>query len=362
MSIKRIQPEEAATRAVTALGLDPDEVGLYSREGICAALRRAASFLCPASPRQLVDAVLDTLTPLEPGIARGEVADALDTLVGAGDLLELRATGSRTRLLFLGPPSYVEKQPGHYLLTGIRPHAGALVDEQSLGANVAYEAHTRAVILDPAGATEALAAAGLHRVTREQWTRAPRQEPARAAVEAARERLRSVRAPGQVSGLTVIDPTASVRYYKGRWREPLPSDEGMFVGRRPQTYGAPIWCVVELAGGVPQAVLDLPLDASIAPGWDDARRLQAALDAHRGNPQVLRARPTGQSGNDDWIFDFFGPLPTWAERYLDLAGLPVSKSREALFSYRVPDGAESTTRMFLANALWMQPTEEDQEK
>lgn len=359
MSIQRIERDEVATRAVAVLGLDPEVVDLYSREGICAALRRAASFLCPASPRQLVDAVLDSLNPLHSGIERDEVDAALDGLIGVGDLLELRASGARTRLLFLGPPSYVEKQPGRYLLTGIRPHAGLLVDEDSLGSAVAYEAHTRTVILDGTSADEGLAAAGLHRVTREQWTKAPRQEPAESVIEKTRNQLAGARAPGQVTGLMVIDSTTSVRYYKGRWREPLPSDQGMFVGRRPQAYGAPMWCVVDLAAGVPQAVLDLPLDASVAPGWDDARRLQAALDAHRASPQFLRVRPTGQPG-DDWIFDFFGPLPTWAERYLDLAGLPVTKSHGALFTYRVPDGADSATRTFLANALWMQATEEVQ--
>ena len=359
MSIQRIEPDEVATRAVAVLGLDPEVVDLYSREGICAGLRRAASFLCPASPRQLVDAVLDTLNPLHSGIERDEVADALDTLIGVGDLLELRASGAPTRLLFLGPPSYVEKQPGHYLLTGIRPHAGLLVDEDSLGSAVAYEAHTRTMILDSTGAAEALAAAGLHRVTREQWTKAPRQEPAESVIEKTRNQFAGARAPGQVTGLMVIDSTTSLRYDKGRWREPLPNDEGMFVGRRPQTYGSPIWCVVDLDGGVPQAVLDLPLDASVAPGWDDARRLQAALDAHRGSPQFARARPAGRPG-DDWIFDFFGPLPSWAERYLDLAGLPVTKSQGALFSYRVPGGAKSVIRTLLANRLWMQVTEEVQ--
>ena len=359
MSIQRVEPNEVATRAVSILGLDPDVIDLFAPEGVCASLRRAASFLCPASPRQLVDAVLDAFAPLRPNIDRDDVADALDALVGAGDLLELRTSAARTRLLFLGPPSYVEKQPGHFLLLGIRPNAGPLVDEESLGSTVTYESHARTIVLDADSAFEDLAAAGLHRLTREQWTRAPRQDVAAAVLKQARDRLSSARAPGQVKGLMIIDPTATVRYYKGRWREPATPDQGMFVGRRPQAYGAPIWCLVDLVDGVPQAVLDLPLDASVAPGWDDARRLQAALDANRGSPQLFRARSTGQPG-DDWIFDFFGPLPSWADRYLDLAGRPVTKSPGALFSYRVPDGAETEARALLSNALWMQATEEVQ--
>lgn len=359
MSIQRIERDEVATRAVSILGLDEAAVDIFSPEGLWASLRRAASFLCPASPRQLVDAVLDALTPLNADLKREELNEALDMLVGSGDLLELRPSGTRTRLLFFGPPSYVEKQPGHFLLLGIRPNAGPIVDEESLGAIVAHEAHTRSVVLDPGGAAEALARAGLHRLTREQWTKAPRQEEAAAVVERARERLGSARAPGQISGLTFIDPTTSVRYYKGRWREPNKSDRGIFVGRRPQAYGAPIWCAVEFADGVPQAVVDLPVDSSVAPGWDEARQLQASLDAERGSPQVFRVRPTGQPGGNS-TFDFFGPLPSWAERYLDLTGMPVPKSQGALFSYRVPEGAESGTKTFLSKSLWMQVTEEVQ--
>lgn len=359
MSIERLERSEATARAVGVLGLDPTAVDLVSPEGLCASLRRAASFWCPASPRQLVDAVLDALTPLSPGIERDELAEALDMLIGAGDLLELRASGSRTRLLFLGPPSYVEKRPGHYVLLGIRPNAEALVDEESLGSPVSYESHTRTVVLDETSASESLAAAGLHQLTREQWTKAPRQEAAAKVVDQARDRLRRAISPGQVTGLTLIDSTTPVRYYKGRWREPLATDQGMFVARRPQAYGAPIWCVVDVADGVPQAVVDLPLAGSVAPGWDDARRLQAALDADRGSPQVFGTRSTEAGGA--WVFDFFGPLPSWTERYLDLTGLPVARSRGALLSYRVPGGALSETRAFLADALWMQAIEEVQE-
>jgi len=248
-------------------------------------------------------------------------------LVSSGDLLELRQTGAHARLLFLGPPSYVEKQAGEFLLLGVRPNAAALIDVDSLGAEIIYEAHTRSVVLDPDSAVKVLGALGLHRLTREQWTRSPRQETAAIIVAQARERLAAVRSPGQVNGLSIIDSAAPVRYYKGRWRDPVSRDSGIFVGRRPQAYGAPIWCAVEIADGLPQAVLDMPVDSAVAPGWDEARRLQAAIDAERGGPQQYRVIETAQAG-DQRLFDFFGPLPSWAERYLDLTGLPVLKSRE----------------------------------
>lgn len=359
MSIERIDRDEVATRAVSVLGLDAGLIELLSIEGVCASLRRAASFLCPASPRQLVDAVLDALTPLRPDFQRDHVDEALKRLIATGDLLELSEADTHRRLLYLGPPSYVEKHPGHFLLLGIRPNADPLIDAESLGAAVTHKGHIRTITLDTHIASEALAAAGLQRLTRKQWARAPRQDSAATVVDKARARLRRAGGAGRISGLTVIDSTKSVRYYKGRWREPLPTDQGMFLGRRPQAYGARIWCLVDLADGFPRAALDLPVDASAAPGWDEGRRLQAAIDAHRGSPQVFRSRPTGVR-DDTLIFDFFGPLPSWAERYLDLVGLPVTKSQGALFSYRVPGGAGSDTRAFLSDALWMLEIEEVQ--
>ena len=64
MTVQRIERGEVATRAQEVLGLDAAGVDLFSTEGLCASLRRAASFLCPASPRQIVDAVLEALAPL----------------------------------------------------------------------------------------------------------------------------------------------------------------------------------------------------------------------------------------------------------------------------------------------------------
>lgn len=356
MSLQRVDRDEVVARAVDILGLDASVIDLFSKEGLCASTRRAASFLCPASPRQIVDAVLDVLKPLMPGLERDEVNGALDSLVGVGDLLELHPSGGRTRLLFLGPPSYVEKQPGHFLLLGVRPSAGPIVDEGSLGAMVIYESHTRSIDLDPADAIDALAGAGLHRLSRGQWAKEPRREAAATIVKKAREQLGASRAPGEISGLILIDPAAPVRYYKGRWRVPVATDQGLFVGRRPQAHGAPVWCAVEFAGGVPQAVLDLPVDSTVAPGWDEARRLQAALDAERGSAQVFRVRRAGQPGGDH-IFDFFGPLPSWAERYLALTSLPIQRSPGSLFSYRVPEGAQGDVEEFLSKSLWMRVTE-----
>ena len=357
MSVQRIEREEVIATALGILGLDEHAVDLFSMEGICVSLRRSASFLCPASPRQIVDSVVEVLRPLLPDLQRDTVIAALELLVGAGDLVELRPSGDRTRLLYLGPPSYVEKQPGCYLILGIRPNGRPIVGEESIDSAVTYASHTRSVSLDPHEASEIFASAGLHRVTPEQWCKAPRGDAPAMVIAQTRQRLGSSRAVGEISGLTLIDPAAPVQYYKGRLRPPAKTDQGLFVGCRPQVYGAPVWAARLLPEGGPQKMLDSPPDSTFAPGWDEGRRLQAAIDAERGNAQVFRARPTGET-DGDVIFDFFGPLPSWADRYLDLTGMPVPKSKRALFSYRVPGGAEDGVTAFLGHTLWMRMTDQ----
>lgn len=343
MTVQRVERAEVASRATGILGLDPGAVELFSTEGLCASLRRAASFLCPASPRQIVDAVVEALSPLSERLERDPVAEALDALVMSGDILELRQAGSRSRLLFLGPPSFVEKHPGEYLLLGIRPHAAALLGA-TMDTEIIYDGHTRTVLLDPASGAASLLAAGLHCVSKKQWTKAPRIESPAEVIEKTRERLGAERSVGMVTGLTIIGPADSGQFYKARWREPGDADNGIFTGRRPQAYGAPIWCAVELANGVPQAVLDLPMDSTVAPGWDEARRIQAALDAERGAAHIYRVRTGIRPGSA--FLDFFAPLPSWAERYLAISGWPAAKGPKSLFSYCLPDPAADDAQQF----------------
>lgn len=352
MRISAATVTECTDMAVRALGID-EAADLAEAEGLAASLRRAASFLCPASPRQIIDAVLDAVGPLVPDglLARSDVSDMLDLLVSSGDLLELpRQDQLPSRLLYLGPPSYIEMQPGRYLLTGVRP-LGAPLISYDMASAIEYEGHTRAIALDPRGAKSELASLGLHEIQTGQWTHQPAEVTASVLLSQTRARLAAAGPAGQVEGLTIIDPAARVTYYRGRWRDLNPDDQGLFVGRRPQAYGADLWCTVLVADGKPQALKFLPANDPTAPGHDEAWRTQAAIDAERGVPQLFRVR--GGSANGGSAVDFFSPLPRWAERRLQLAGTSLPRAAGALFSYRVPADALPGLRDFLTRMLWM---------
>jgi len=355
MGIATRSAEDVAALAVKALGLDPEIFVLEYPEVICASLRRAASFLCPTTPAVLVNTTTEVLNPLldEP-LQRDEVASLLDQLVSIGDLLELaEVTPERTtRLLYLGPPSYVERVPGRYLLTGIRPSGRALV---SGAIPVEHVGHTRTASLDVAESDSQLKALGLHRIGTKQWIGEPSTIPAREFVATYRQRLTVAGAAGHIDGLTIIDPAARVTYYRGRWRPPAPGDNGDFVGRRPQAYGADLWCVVRLADGIAERLVDLPLGRSALPATDQAWRLQAAIDAERGAPLTFRI--ADRPATAECMVDLFSPLPSWAERYLELAGTSADRARGALFSYRIPASALEGLRSVLTGTLWMSMTE-----
>jgi hypothetical protein len=244
----------------------------------------------------------------------------------------------------------VVKEPGRYLLLGVRPFGAAMVGE-TLASDVQYEGHTRTIELAPDAAGARFAALALHEITREQWTMHPAAVSVAEFLDGYRQRLDSAGPSGQVDGLTLIDPSSAVRYYRGRWRPPRPSDSGDFVARRPQAYGADLWCFVRVAAGVPQRLVDLPVTGATTPGRDEAWRVQAALDAERGEPQVFRTR-AAIGGSAD-IVDLFSPVPSWAERYLELVGLSVPRLKGSLFSYRVQTAATPDLAAFLAGMLWM---------
>jgi hypothetical protein len=149
----------------------------------------------------------------------------------------------------------------------------------------------------------------------------------------------------------VIDPDSDVSYYRGRWRELRSTDTGRFVARRPQAWGADLWCFINVSRGTVEKLLDLPVQSALATGADEAWRLQAALDALRNEPQRLRVAGDGEGSYA--ILDLFAPVPSWIQRRLDIVGRPEHRRRGALFSYALPAADLEEEVNFIRQNMWI---------
>lgn len=362
VAIEILDQIHAARLCVDQLGLDGDAVALDSPEALAAALRRAASFLCPTGPGRLITAVEKTVRELvDPGDGmRAELETVLDAIIGYGDLLELRVrdesqgTGDQ---LYLGPPGFVGRQSGSFLLLGVRPEAAPLAGEEVVPF-IEHRRHVRSVkARSDVDVEELLLASGLRPVAPNVWLRAPRDEDPQSLIEGYDARLAVAGPSGEIEGLRILDPATPVSYYRGRWRPPTASDDGRFVARRPQAFGADLWCYAELAGGSSSRLLDLPIDANLNRGCDEAWRLQAALDAVSGNPQELRVRVAGGEAEVE-ILDVFSPIPRWLQRRWDSLATP-TRSAGALFSYSFAAEEWAEEVDFATRRLWLRLQEAD---
>ena len=360
MGVVALSPQQVAERALTSLGLDGAGVDLFSIEALAASLRRAASFSCPAPPTTLVRIVMDTLRGL-PGYddaIRTQIDLVLESLVGVGDLLELPSEDpdDHKRLIYLGYPACIRRSSGAYVLIGIRPDGEPLATGE-LASLIEFDGHLRVVRPTP-GLDELVIVNGIAERSVSQWLQSPRLRSAADVLVDYTARLAAAGPSGDIEEARILDPAASIHYYRGRWRPPKSGDAGVFVARRPQAYGADLWCVAKLEQGRFVRLVDLPLFGSLLPAADEAWELQAAIDAERGHEQRVRMRPTSDAGYR--ALDFFSPLPSWAQRRLDLFGTPLLSGRGALFSYSLPAAELTEELAFLADRLWMSTATESE--
>lgn len=355
MGIDMISERQVNDLCVRGLGLDAESLDLSAPEALAAAIRRAASFLCPATPNQLVSAVEDSLASVVVlGAGVEVVAEMLAALTGYGDLLELDGfsddpRSARTQL-YLAPPSFVPRRSGAFLLFGIRPDASPLLGDTLLPA-VECERHVRRI---PAAAKvdlNSLLEYGLRELPESIWVSAPEVQSPDQMRRQYDTLLAKAGPSGAIEGITVLDSDMPTRYYKGRWRAPTSKDSGNFIARRPQAYGAHLWCYALISSGVVTKAIDLPSDTgSLVRGCDAAWHLQAALDAVAGHPQVLRLRPSPAHGRT--LFELFSPPPSWLQRRWDVLGTPVL-SRGALTAYLIDDGESAQEADYAARTLWV---------
>jgi hypothetical protein len=321
---------------------------------IVSALRRLAGFLCPCSPRTLLQAMIDS----HRGLTRdGELFDerveaAIETMVATGDLLELRdvaleGEAVKGTWLVAAPPAFVARESGSVFVLGLS------ADEQTplpteMRVRVAVDRVVRSIEPLPGeDLRAALRELGLRELSSAGWLRAPRQIDPAGLVAGYCAKLSALGRSGELPDLVVLDGGRSPRSYRRRWAPPG-SLTGNFVVRRPQSFGSDLWGYAELHDGVLAKILDLPLHNERWRGCDTAWRIQMAIDALAGHPQAYRL--TASEGGSR--FDLFSPIPAWARRRLAAIGREIEPTG-CLMSFLVPTRELVAEEAFLNDLLYL---------
>ena len=240
MDINVLSADEVQALAVESLGLDSGAVDLTTVEGMAASLRRAAGFLCPCSSRTLVHGVVEPLLHLVDDIelVRESCSEVLEALMAHGDLLELTSNDSeegaaRRALIHTASPSFVRRGSGVLMVLGIVPDSVSILPDE-IEQYLEYSNHVRLLFPgDKGDYAEQLLELGWVELSMSAWMKAPQPRPAARSIARFDSMLESASPCGEISGLLLLDPEQSVRYYRGRWVG-TSAQTGRFVVRRPQ--------------------------------------------------------------------------------------------------------------------------------
>ena len=324
---------------------------------LAALLRRSAGIHCLCSRATLCGSLLESLQHLSP--AETSLSDRIDEiiegLIVGGDLLELNDVAIddpdvKGTWVFAAPPSFVVRPSGGVFLLGIVRDQDVFLP-RSLALRVKHEGLTRIIASKPDEelATELLEQ-GLQQLSENSWLKSPKAKRPEDMLRQFKSQLSAQPPSGAVDDLQVLDPTRPVKFYSGRWTTPQ-NRTGTFVARRPQEFGASIWCFAELEEGTVVRLLDLPPKRTRWRGCDIAWHLQMAIDHCRHTPQIYRRLNDG----DGVRLDFFSPLPEWSQRLLMIIGRPLPRDR-SLMSYRIPSTEVESEEHFLQEQLWLSLT------
>jgi hypothetical protein len=329
-----------------------EQVGMTASDVLAASIRRAAGFLCPCPPRTLREEVERVLEGVVDGDAADKIDDMIQQLILVGDLLDLpvEENGRSHRMLHAAPPSFVVREDEQHVLLGI-PSDGQSMLSESYRGQVERRGAVRFFHGDPEDVRKVLPQQGLTELTSEEWLRLPNLKPSPSdyIADFDEELDQAGKVDGEVAGIKIFDTSKSPRFYKGRWREPKKQDNGRYVARRSRRFGADFWCYVQVRDGEVYRLMDLPRLLHSEKPHDEAWRLQAAIDASQGTPQVYRIR----SETERTVIDVFSPLPSWAERQFRVVSEPKPGAKGALRAYWF-EGKPHSERNLLEEYLWME--------
>lgn len=356
ITVSLIQPHEVLPRIARSLRIANAPDGLTAQL-LAQALRRAAHILAPCPRHELERAVHQSLRGLGLGDEdlRIFTEETLETLLVYGEILEMRTASDdpwHTSPLVLrpAPPSFVVRKNGSVVILGV---AGDDITPLTTEMNTRFAFQGVLRILSPGGSEDLctlLRELELIELSENSWLRLPPVETAAAYLAAWRQNLSVTELATTIEGLRILDTARPSSFYPDRWVGPGAAHSGMYVARRDQRYGAPLWCLVDLKDGVPRRYLDLVSRGDRVRPCDIAWRIQMAIDAQVGSPQRFRIRPLGP----EYALDFFCPLPSWAERKLAVVGERAERHK-SLLSYRISAPDLEYETQFLRERLWLEP-------
>ena len=359
MTIAEVEPQDVLAESCRALGISPSHDHKIEDDFLTALLRHSAGFLCPCSAATLRSTAAESLQRLvEDEDLVSRIENVIEGLVMVGDLLELNQVTTddpavKGTWLFAAPPTYIVRPSGSIFLTGIVADQDTYLPH-GLASRIRTEGYARTIVPEPdEDLSGELAELGLQEITQDNWLKSPKEQTPEDLHSRMVAKFRAQSRSGAIPDLQLLDPTRPVTYYTGRWARPK-KQTGTFVGRRPQEYGAPIWCFVELENGEATKLLDLPLAKSQWRGCDAAWHLQMAIDHSHDTPQLYRLLPDNQGHR----LDFFSPLPAWAQRRLMIVGHPIPPDK-CLLSYWVPGDELEEEEQYLQKRLWLARQEKE---
>lgn len=358
--ISVLAPEDVVRYCRSILNLQGEGQGIDDTF-LSAMLRRTAGALCPCSRAVLRAALVESLSYLdqEPTTLPARLEGLIDDLIVVGDLLELCdvTTGdkeAKETWVFAAPPSFVVRKSGSIFLTGIVPDQDGWLPE-NIRSRIVLSNSTRSIKPhDGEDLAAQLIGEGLSKLPEATWLKAPKTVAPSEALSKASQFLAGEQPCAPVQGLEIIDPDTKPTYYKGRWTSPK-DHSGLFVARRPQEFGAALWCLAEIHSGSIKRIIDLPFRGYRWRGCDAAWHLQMAIDHERKAPQRYSLSTT-----DDGIcrISFYSPIPLWAERRLMILGRK-RQGTKSLFTFEIPNDEAANEEDFLQENLWLSPVEKN---
>lgn len=339
--------------AVESVGLPSSQFGVHTPEFQAAIVRAAAVTLTPCTRRELSAYVFRHLSPLAPDHPwREEIRDAVEMLVALGDLVEVPGEDQETgrAALYLAPNSFVELSDGVFILLGGYEDASCIIPEAA-EARLTYAWYTRRLEARNADVIRnILLDFGFLNLPVDFWLKSPVSISASDHLRRYDMVLSQIEIrPSHIEDASILDSAADVRRYSRRW-SPLQNHKGRFVARRPQAYGSPLWCYMQVEDGSVLRHIDLPHFERRWMAYDEAWHLQLALDSTNGNSQQFSVTSGSEIGA--CIVDIYAPIPSWAVRRWNSLGSP-RESKGAWFSFAIPEQLLAAEIQFATERLWL---------